>query len=107
MELATDLPQVLGDRLRLQQVILNLVMDSIEAMTIVTDRSRDLLIRSCQYESDKVLVAVKDAGLGCNPKVSIIFSRLSLRQDRKGEYGVGNQPFQQRESRRAAMGYPE
>ena len=64
MELAADLPRVLGDRVQLQQVILNLVMNGIEAMSAVTDRSRDLLIRSCQYESDKVLVAVQDAGTG-------------------------------------------
>ena len=67
MELAADLPQVLGDRVQLQQVILNLVMNGIEAMSSVTDRSRDLLIRSCQYESDKVLVAVRDSGTGLQP----------------------------------------
>ncbi len=64
MELAIDLPQILGDRVQLQQVILNLVMNGIEAMSAVTDRPRDLLIRSCQYESDKVLVAVQDSGIG-------------------------------------------
>src|SRR5206468_2041893 len=64
MELATDLPQILGNRVQLQQVILNLVINGIEAMSAVTDRSRDLLIRSCQYESDKVLVAVQDSGIG-------------------------------------------
>ena len=64
MELAGDLPQVLGDRVQLQQVILNLVMNGIEAMASVADRPRELLIRSCQHESDKVLVAVQDAGMG-------------------------------------------
>jgi signal transduction histidine kinase len=64
MELAIDLPQILGNRVQLQQVILNLVMNGIEAMSAVTDRSRDLLIRSCKYESDKVLVAAKDSGIG-------------------------------------------
>src|SRR6266446_10777860 len=52
-QLSDELPLVLGDRIQLQQVILNLVMNGIEAMSAVTDRSRDLLIRSCQYESDK------------------------------------------------------
>ena len=46
MELAADLPPVLGDRVQLQQVILNLVMNGIEAMASVTDRPRELLIRS-------------------------------------------------------------
>src|SRR5215472_16618363 len=63
MELAADLPRVLGDRVQLQQVILNLMMNGIEAMSGVTDRSRDLLIRSRQHESDKVVVAVQDSGV--------------------------------------------
>ena len=67
-ELEGDLPRVLGDRVQLQQVILNLLMNGIEAMSAVTDRSRDLLIRSCQHESDKVLVAVQDSGMGLDPK---------------------------------------
>jgi signal transduction histidine kinase len=64
MKLAAGLPSVLGDRIQLQQVILNLVMNGIEAMNAVTDRPRDLLIRSSQHESDKVLVAVQDSGIG-------------------------------------------
>src|SRR5262245_44252628 len=68
-ELEGDLPRVLGDRVQLQQVILNLVMNGIEAMSAVTDRSRDLLIRSRQHESDKVLVAVQDSGMGLDPKI--------------------------------------
>jgi two-component system, LuxR family, sensor kinase FixL len=67
-ELEGDLPRVLGDRVQLQQVILNLVMNGIEAMSAVTDRSRDLLIRSRQHESDKVLVAVRDSGIGLDPE---------------------------------------
>ena len=67
-ELEGDLPRVLGDRVQLQQVILNLVMNGIEAMSAITDRSRDLLIRSRQHESDKVLVAVQDSGMGVDPK---------------------------------------
>src|SRR4030095_2723769 len=58
-QLSDDLPFVLGDRIQLQQVILNLVMNGIEAMSAVTDRSRDLLHRSCQYESAQALVPVK------------------------------------------------
>ena len=64
MELGSDLPLVLGDRVQLQQVILNLVMNGIEAMENVTDRPRELLIRSSEDESDKVLVAVQDSGIG-------------------------------------------
>jgi len=68
MQLAADLPRVLGDRVQLQQVILNLVMNGIEAMSAVTDRARDLLLRSYQYESDKVLIAVQDSGIGLQPE---------------------------------------
>jgi C4-dicarboxylate-specific signal transduction histidine kinase len=63
-ELAHDLPLVLGDRVQLQQVILNLVMNGVEAMASVADRPRELFIRSRQHESDKVLVAVQDSGVG-------------------------------------------
>jgi C4-dicarboxylate-specific signal transduction histidine kinase len=63
-QLSDELPLVLGDRIQLQQVILNLVMNGIEAMSAVTDRSRDLLIRSRRHEPDKVLVAVQDSGIG-------------------------------------------
>ena len=64
MKLAAGLPRILGDRIQLQQVILNLVMNGIEAMNAVTDRPREILIRSCQHETDKVLVAVQDSGIG-------------------------------------------
>src|SRR5262245_3740888 len=64
MELAADLPRVLGDRVQLQQVILNLVMNGIEAMASVSDRRRELLIHSRRHRSGEVLVAVQDSGVG-------------------------------------------
>jgi signal transduction histidine kinase len=64
MELAADLPPVLGDRVQLQQVILNLLMNGVEAMAAVNDRPRELRIRSRSHESDKVLIAVQDSGIG-------------------------------------------
>jgi len=63
-ELVGDLPFVLGDRVQLQQVILNLIMNGVEAMSSVGDRPRELLVRSRQHESDQVLVAVQDSGIG-------------------------------------------
>ena len=50
--------------MQLQQVILNLVMNGIEAMKEVTDRPRELLIRSRPEESSQVLVSVQDSGIG-------------------------------------------
>ncbi len=64
MELAPALPLVLADRVQLQQVIINLVMNGIEAMQPVTDRPRELVIRSHQDEAHQVLVTVKDCGVG-------------------------------------------
>jgi signal transduction histidine kinase len=64
MELAAGIPPVLGDRVQLQQVILNLIMNGIEAVSSVTDRPRELLISSRQHESDKALITVRDSGAG-------------------------------------------
>jgi len=64
LELAPELPSILGDRVQLQQVIINLVINAIQAMASVTDRPRTLLIRSQQSEDGRVLVAVRDSGTG-------------------------------------------
>jgi PAS domain S-box-containing protein len=64
IELARALPMILGDRVQLQQVIINLVMNGIEAMQSVADRPRELLIRSQQDETRRVLVTVTDSGVG-------------------------------------------
>ena len=63
-ELESGLPLILGDRVQLQQVMINLVMNGIEAMQSVTDRPRELVIRSRQDEARHVLVSVTDCGLG-------------------------------------------
>jgi C4-dicarboxylate-specific signal transduction histidine kinase len=63
-ELAPSLPMILGDRVQLQQVIINLVMNGIEAMQAVTDRPRELLIRSGQNETRQAIVSVTDCGVG-------------------------------------------
>jgi len=62
------LPVVLGDRIQLQQVIMNLAINSIQSMASVTDRTRELLIRSCQGEDGQVLIEVRDDGVGIDPK---------------------------------------
>jgi signal transduction histidine kinase len=64
-ELAADLPPVLGDRVQLQQVLLNLIMNAIQAMSDVHDRPRDLIIRSKAHTPDDgVLISVEDSGTG-------------------------------------------
>ncbi len=64
MQLAEGLPPILGDRVQLQQVFLNLIMNAIEAMSEVSGGSRELLISTSKAESDGVLVAVSDSGPG-------------------------------------------
>ncbi len=66
-ELADNLPGVAGDQIQLQQVLLNLVVNAIEAMSTVNG-PRELLIRSERYESGSVLVAVQDSGVGFDEK---------------------------------------
>jgi C4-dicarboxylate-specific signal transduction histidine kinase len=64
LDLAPALPPVLADRIQLQQVILNLVINGIEAMQQVKDRPRELVIRTLQDETSQVLVTVSDVGVG-------------------------------------------
>jgi PAS domain S-box-containing protein len=64
LELASALPMILGDRVQLQQVMINLMMNGMEAMQSVTDRPRELVIRSRQDGTRQVLVSVTDCGVG-------------------------------------------
>lgn len=66
-ELATDTPPVLGDRIQLQQLLLNLIRNCIDAMSAITDRPRKLVIRSALHK-DGVLIQVQDSGKGVNPE---------------------------------------
>jgi signal transduction histidine kinase len=63
-ELSENLPTLTGDRVQLQQVILNLLMNATEAMNGIDDRSRQLLIRTEPEGSDRVRLSVQDTGVG-------------------------------------------
>jgi PAS domain S-box-containing protein len=63
-DLGQNLPPVTGDRVQLQQLILNLLLNGIEAMDPVTDHTKRLFIRSIQQPDDTVLVEIRDSGLG-------------------------------------------
>jgi C4-dicarboxylate-specific signal transduction histidine kinase len=67
-QLAEGLPPIHGDRVQLQQVILNLIVNAVDAMTGVGKGSRELLISTGRAEPDGVLVAVRDSGLGLSPE---------------------------------------
>jgi PAS domain S-box-containing protein len=67
-ELADDLSLVTGDRVQLQQVVLNLLQNASDAMSGVDDRPRQLLIRTEREEVDRVRLSVQDAGVGLDPQ---------------------------------------
>jgi two-component system, LuxR family, sensor kinase FixL len=73
-ELAQALPPVLGDRVQLQQVLLNLIMNGLEAMTAVTNRPRTLWVHSRIDESGDILVAVRDSGTGLGSESDRVFT---------------------------------
>jgi len=88
VELAPAMPLVLADRVQLQQVIINFVMNGIEAMASVEDRPRELVVRSGPHDGDDVLVAVQDAGVGIDPKnVDQLFSAFFT--TKPGGMGMG------------------
>ncbi len=66
-ELAADLPQVMGDRVQLQQVLMNLMINGIDAMKDV-DGTRELAINSQRAENEEVMVSVNDTGVGLPPQ---------------------------------------
>jgi signal transduction histidine kinase len=67
LDLAASLPPIFGDRVQLQQVILNLLVNGIQAIALVRDRPRELLIRSQADNTAQILVEVGDSGIGIDP----------------------------------------
>jgi signal transduction histidine kinase len=65
---ADDLSSVSGDRVQLQQVVLNLVMNAMEAMSSVGDRARELGVTTCNLDAEQVQVTVEDSGIGIAPQ---------------------------------------
>ena len=87
-QLTEGLPLIQGDRVQLQQVMLNLIINAVEAMSGVREGSRGLLISTRKDASGRVLVAVQDSGLGLNPES---FERLfdSFYTTKPGGMGMG------------------
>ena len=67
-ELAADVPDVAGDRVQLQQIMLNLIMNGIEATSMTSEGPREILITSEREKPDEVLIAVRDSGTGIDPR---------------------------------------
>jgi PAS domain S-box-containing protein len=88
LDLASGIPEVLGDRVQLQQVLINLVVNGIEAMLDVADRRRELVIRSRAPDPRAVLVAVHDAGGGIDPEnIGQLFTAFF--STKRGGMGMG------------------
>jgi signal transduction histidine kinase len=68
-ELAADLPPIVGDRVQLQQVAMNLIVNGIEAMKDV-DGMREMVIKSQRAENEQILVSVSDTGVGLPPQLA-------------------------------------
>jgi signal transduction histidine kinase len=87
-EFADDLPTVAGDRVQLQQVILNLLRNASEAMVDVHDRPRALLIKTERENGDRVRLTVRDAGVGLPPQsLNSLFDPFST--TKSGGMGIG------------------
>ena len=105
LELAPALPSMLGDRVQLQQVIINLVINAIQAMASVTDRPRKLLIRSQQHEAGHVLVAVADSGdRHRGEEREQAFQGLLHHQAFRYGHGTVDLPLDHRGARRTGIG---
>ena len=87
-DLAADLPRVIGDRVQLQQVVLNLVLNGLEAMGAIADRPRELVINTKREDAEHVRVAVRDVGVGLDPASS---NRLfdAFYTTKRGGMGMG------------------
>jgi len=87
-ELDKDIPTVVGDRVQLQQVTLNLLRNASDAMAMVEDRPRQILIRTGREGNDHVRLSVRDAGIGVNPQdVERLFEAFYT--TKSGGMGIG------------------
>ena len=87
-DFAADIPPVSGDRVQLQQVALNLIMNAIEAMSSVSDRARELVITTRNVDANQVRVMVEDSGIGIDPQmIDKIFD--SFYTTKPGGMGMG------------------
>ena len=87
-ELGGELPPVQGDRVQLQQVILNLLLNASDAMSGIDDRPRQLVIRTERDEEDCVLLSVRDTGVGFEPqRIDRLFDAFFT--TKSGGMGIG------------------
>jgi PAS domain S-box-containing protein len=87
-ELAGNLPRVLGDRVQLQQVVLNLLLNGLEAMHAVVSGPRELIISTHGEATDRVRVAVQDSGSGIDPQLATRMFE-AFHTTKRGGMGLG------------------
>ena len=107
-ELAPALPEIFGDRIQLQQVIINLLINYIDAMQPVTDRPRELMVRSGQDETSQLRLTVTDCGVGItaenvNPR---LFNPFFTTKIQRPGYGAFNLSFDRGSSRGTSVSFP-
>jgi hypothetical protein len=83
-DLGQNLPPVTGDRVQLQQLILNLLLNGIEAMDPVTDHPKRLFIRSIQQPDDTVLVEIRDSGVGLKDPDTVFDAFFTTKENGMG-----------------------
>jgi C4-dicarboxylate-specific signal transduction histidine kinase len=95
-DLAADLPQVMADRVQLQQVLMNLMINGIEAMKDA-DGTRELAVRSQRMQDEEVVVSVSATGVGLPPQqMEQIFNAFFYYQAARDRHGTSHQPLHHR-----------
>lgn len=88
LDLSGELPEILGDRVQLQQVMLNLILNAVDAMSAVHDRARELIISTRRHGDQEVTVTVRDCGAGLAPgSAELIFTPFHT--TKPGGLGMG------------------
>ena len=106
-ELGPELPRVLGDQVQLQQVVMNLVMNAIEAMSLVTDRPRSLRVSSARRDPAGLILVLEDSGTGLDPEhIDRIFEPFFTTKSDGNGIGTLDLPLDRRGPSRPADGFP-
>ena len=107
-DLAGALPPVAGDRVQLQQVVLNLLLNASEAMSGIDDRQRDVIVSTEHESGDRVRLNVRDTGVGLDPQIKdkLFDAFYTTKADGMG-IGLAVKPIHHREPSRASVGRSE
>lgn len=105
-ELLDNLPQIPANRVQLRQVVVNLLMNAVEAMDAVTDSLRAVRIKTEIYDPNYLLIAVEDTGTGIDPKnIDRIFDAFVSAKPNGMGHGVVNLPVDHRGAWRTCVGH--